>query len=92
MPVVWIPAILRALTDGRASLPVAGASVQEVIDNLEAQYPGLKARLCSGERLQPGLTVVVDGKTSALKLRQPLSETSEVHFVLTISGGRAGPA
>jgi len=91
LPVVWIPALLRDLTGGRASVPAAGATVRELIADLETRYPGLQARLCAGERLQPGLAVVVDGQTSALQLRQPVTEASEVHFVVIISGGQAGP-
>ena len=87
MPVVWIPALLRGLTGGRAVLPAAGATVQAVIDHLEVQYPGLRARLVVDGRLRPELAVVVDGQASVLKLRQPLTEASEVHFVMTISGG-----
>ncbi len=87
MPTVWVPALLRPLTGGRATLPAAGSTVAEVIDDLETRHPGLKARLVVGDRLQPGLAVVVDGETSILKLRQPLGETSDVHFVVTISGG-----
>lgn len=87
MPTVWVPALLRTLTGGRATLPAAGATVAEVIDDLEGRHPGLKARLVAGDRLQPGLAVVVDGETSILKLRQPLRQDSEVHFVVTISGG-----
>lgn len=78
---------MRPLTGGRAAVPAAGATVQAVIDDLETRYPGLKDRLCAEGRLRPELTVVVDGQTSPLKLRQPLTEASEVHFVLTLSGG-----
>ncbi len=87
MATVWVPALLRQLTGGQATLPATGATVAAVIDDLEARHPGLKARLVAGERLQPGLAVVVDGQTSALKLRQPLKEDSEVSFVVMVSGG-----
>ncbi len=87
MPTVWVPALLRSLTGGHATLAAAGSTVAEVINDLETRHPGLKARLVAGDRLQPGLAVVVDGESSTLKLRQPLREDSEVHFVVTIAGG-----
>ncbi|MBL8058342.1 MAG: MoaD/ThiS family protein [Anaerolineales bacterium] len=90
MPVVWIPALLRPLTGGQARVQAAGATVQAVIVSLEAQYPGLQARLITDGQLRPELAVVVDGQTSPLKLRQPLTDASEVHFVIAMSGG-AGP-
>jgi len=84
---VWIPAALRSLTGGRATVSAPGASIKDLIDNLEAAHPGLRARLLDGERLQPGLAVVVDGETSRQKLRHRLRDSSEVHFVATLSGG-----
>jgi molybdopterin converting factor small subunit len=65
--------------------------VAALIDDLESRYPGLRARLLDEDRLRPGLAVVVDGETSQLKLRQPVQEGSEVHFVATISGGAEPP-
>ena len=87
MPVVWIPSLLRELTNGQKSLSIEGDTVRQVIDNLESLYPGLKARLCDDDRLRPSISIVVDGHTSALKLRHRLKESSEVHFVISISGG-----
>ena len=43
---VRIPTPLRTLTGGADEVPVAGATVREVIDNLEKKHPGLKERLC----------------------------------------------
>ena len=66
-----------------------GDTVRQVIENLEKLYPGLKERLYDGDRLRPSIAIVVDGHTSALKLRHQLKESSEVHFVVSISGGNA---
>ena len=89
VPVVGIPSLLRDLTNGQKSLSVEGATVQRVIENLEDQYPGIKERLCDGDRLRPSISVIVDGYTSTLKLRHRLHESSEVHFVISISGGNS---
>lgn len=88
MPVAWIPSLLRDLTGGEATVGVEGETVREVIDALEGRFPGIKGRLCDGDRLRPTISVVVDGQVSRLRLRQPVEETSEVHFVQAISGGR----
>ena len=87
MPEVWIPSLLRELTGGQRTVAAAGTTVREVIDSLEQSYPGIKARLLEDDALRPGLTLVVDGKISRLKLRQTVEETSEIHFVPAISGG-----
>ena len=87
MPIVWIPSLLRELTDGQDKLIVPGTTVRDVIAHLEDRYPGIEPRLCKDNRLQPNIAVVVDGAISRQGLRQALTETSEVHFVPAISGG-----
>lgn len=87
MPVVWIPALLRDVTGGQEQVMVPGESVRQVIENLEARFPGIKDRLMEGDRLRPGLAVVVDGELSRDRLRHRLAERSEVHFVPAIGGG-----
>jgi molybdopterin converting factor small subunit len=87
MAVVFIPALLRNLTAGAESLYLPGNTVGEVIQQLEVLHPGVMARLVDGDRLRPGITVVVDGEVSRLRLRHTLNENSEVHFLPAISGG-----
>lgn len=43
---VRIPTPLRKLTEGKSEVEASGASVAEIIDNLESSYPGLKEKLC----------------------------------------------
>ncbi len=88
MATIWIPALLRDLTGGHETLVVPGATVRQLIENLEVAYPGISDRLCQDGRLRPGLAVVVDGEVSRQGLRRPLAETSEVHFLPALSGGR----
>ena len=87
MPTLFIPAPLRNLTQGKTSVVVAGSSVREAIESLEAEYPGIKERLCEGEKIRPNISVLVDGQMTQLKIREKLQENSEVHFVIAISGG-----
>ena len=88
MPTLFIPAPIRDLTQGKISVVVTGSTVIEAINNLEKQYPGVKDRLCEGERIRPSISVMVDGHISNLKTREKLREESEVHFVIAISGGK----
>jgi sulfur-carrier protein len=87
MPTLFIPAPIRDLTVGKSSVFVAGSSVREAIQSLEAEYPGVKERLCDGEKIRPNISVMVDGHVSNLKMREKLMDDSEVHFVIAISGG-----
>lgn len=87
MATVWVPALLRDLTGGQARVNVGGETVREVIDNFDQLFPGTRARLIDDDRLNPLVAVAVDGEISSLKLRQPVGENSEIHFVPAISGG-----
>lgn len=87
MAQVWIPALLRNLTRGQETLQVTGASVRQVIDNLDALCPGIKDRLCSGGELRRGLAVAIDAQLAQGGLDQAVADGSEVHFVPAISGG-----
>jgi molybdopterin synthase sulfur carrier subunit len=75
------------LTQGNASVVVAGSSVREALESLETEYPGVRDRLCEGDKVRPNISVMVDGQISHLKMREKLKEDSEVHFVIAISGG-----
>ncbi len=43
---VKIPTPLRRVTGGVAQVDGEGASVRELIDDLERQFPGMRERLC----------------------------------------------
>jgi molybdopterin converting factor small subunit len=84
---VWIPSLLRDLTGGETTVQADGVTVRQVIESLEARFPGIKARLVDGDRLRPALTVSVDGEVTRYGLRAPVKESSEVHFLPAVSGG-----
>lgn len=87
MPEVHIPAMLRELTGGRSTVEAAGATVREVIEDLDRQWPGIRDRLIEGGRLRANLSVAVDGEVSPIGLREAVEPASEVHFVAAIKGG-----
>jgi molybdopterin synthase sulfur carrier subunit len=78
---------MRDLTAGRETVTVPGARLGEVIDALDALYPGVKGRLCEGGSLRPGMAAVVDTEVARLGLRQAVGPDSEVHFLPAIGGG-----
>ena len=87
MAVVFIPAAIRSLTGGSAKANSAGSTLGEVIDNLDIQFSGLKARLIEGDRLRPGMAAFVDGSQVTAGLRTRITETSEIYFTPAIAGG-----
>ena len=46
---VLIPTPLQKFTNNQATIECSGSSVQELIDALETNCPGIKARLCDEE-------------------------------------------
>ncbi|EAU54753.1 ubiquitin-like small modifier protein 1 [Mariprofundus ferrooxydans] len=88
---VRIPTPLRKLTGGADEVAVEAANIGELIENIEAAYPGLKERLCddAGE-IRRFVNVYVndedvrflDGRTTVLK------DGDEVSIVPAIAGGR----
>jgi molybdopterin converting factor small subunit len=87
MATIHIPAAMRKLTEDRAVVTAPGATLGEVIDNLETTYPGLKERLVEGERARSNLAVFVDGAQVFPFLNTKVNEDSEVYFALAIAGG-----
>lgn len=87
MAVVWIPSLLRDLTQEKEQVTVPGNTVRQVIEGLDKIYPGFQERLCREGRLRPNISVVVDGQVSQQRLRHRLSGTSEIHFLPAIGGG-----
>ncbi len=86
---VWLPPRLQRLTGGQQCVSVAGGTVRQVIDNLEAAFPGLKAELYDPDEdlVMPGMSVVIDGETSQLGLLERVREDSEIHFLPALGGG-----
>jgi len=80
---------MRDLTGGADRVDVPGRTVRQVIESLEALYPGMRDRLVENDRLKPAIGVAVDGVMSRQGLRQQVGETSEVHFFPAVSGGAA---
>jgi sulfur-carrier protein len=87
MAVVWIPSLLQNLTGGEEKLAVSGVTVGEIIDNLEARFPGIKERLVDGGEIRPHIAVAIDGDVSPEGLDQDVEESSEIHFIPALSGG-----
>jgi molybdopterin synthase sulfur carrier subunit len=87
---VRIPTPLRPLTKNQGEVEVTGASIGEIIENLNTSYSGLKDRLCDDKgELRRFVNVYVNeedirflkGKDTILK------DGDEVSIVPAIAGG-----
>ena len=84
---VWIPALYRDLAGGAETVTVEANTIGEVIDQLEAKFPGFAARLSEDGKMRANIAVAINGEITHRGLRQHLTEPSEVHFIPALSGG-----
>ncbi|MBX2998950.1 MAG: MoaD/ThiS family protein [Caldilineaceae bacterium] len=87
MATVWIPPLMRSLTENQEQVEVEGETVRQIIEALDALYPGVAARLIDENRIRPGISVAVDGVIGNKGLREAVKPNSEVHFIPAMSGG-----
>ena len=91
MATVFIPSSLRRYTAGQSKAEVSGGTINEVIEDLEQQYPGVKSRLCddSGQIKRYVNVFVNDEEIRALQgADTQVSEKDEISIVPAMAGGR----
>jgi molybdopterin synthase sulfur carrier subunit len=87
---VRIPAPLRTLTGGKEEVPAAGATLGEVIADLETRHPGLRDRLLDEKGVRRFVNIYVgDEDTRFLGgLKATVKAGDEITIVPAIAGGR----
>lgn len=91
MATVRIPSPLRRYTEGQNKVECSGANIDELIDNLEAQYPGVKSRLCddNGQIKRYVNVFVNDEEIRTLQGSETLvSDKDEVSIIPAMAGGQ----
>lgn len=91
MATIRIPTPLRKLTDGKEEVAVTGATVGEVINNLDRSYPGIKARICDDSgAVRKFVNIFANDEDIRFlsNLDTPVKESDEVSIVPAIAGGR----
>jgi molybdopterin converting factor small subunit len=87
MATVFLPYALRKFADGAERVDLPAKTLGELVDNLEAVYPGTGVHLIKDGRLKPGLAAIVGHMATRRGLLQKLEPDTEVHFITAISGG-----
>ena len=90
MPTVLIPTPLRKLTGELESVSAAGATIGEVIDHLEAAFPGIKERICDeAGAVRRFVNIYVGGEDIRFldDKSTPVKEADEISIVPAIAGG-----
>ncbi|MDQ6687499.1 MAG: MoaD/ThiS family protein [Actinomycetota bacterium] len=86
---VRIPTILRTFTDGAKSVPATGGNLGEVINDLEANHPGIKERLLDGEDLRRFVNVYVNDEDVRFtgSLATSVADGDQVVVLPAVAGG-----
>lgn len=86
---VRIPTPLRTLTGGADEVPADGATVAEVIDNLEANHPGMKERLCDDKGVRRFVNLYANDEDIRFldNLETALKDGDTLSIVPAIAGG-----
>ena len=86
---VRIPTILRTYTDGAKAVDGEGATLAALIDNLEANHPGIKERLIEGGDLRRFVNVYVNDEDVRFigGLEAELSDGDQVVVLPAVAGG-----
>ena len=87
MATVFIPSLMQKLSDGQTNVEVEGSNVRQIVDNLDALYPGFKERIVEDDRIKGSISVAIDGEITPLGILGKVGENSEVHFLPALGGG-----
>jgi molybdopterin synthase sulfur carrier subunit len=87
---VRIPTILRSYTGGDSEVKAEGGTLAEVLENLDAQYAGIKGRILDeGGELRRFVNVYVgnDDVRFLDNLATPTPEGTQVSVIPAVAGG-----
>ncbi len=87
---VRIPTILRPYTQEQSQVTAEGETLTDVLDSLEASYPGIKARVVDDEgklRRFVNIYVAEEDVRFAQGLDTPTPDGTQVSIIPAVAGG-----
>ena len=84
---VFIPSPLHSYTGGRAEVEGEGASLAEMLRDLDGRYPGVRFRIIDEQdQIRPHIRFFVAGEM-AQSISHPIRPGEDVHIICALSGG-----
>ena len=84
---VSIPQPLRSYTDQRPEIEADGATVAELLGDLDRRFPGIRFRMIDEQDgIRPHIRIFVN-RQQIRRLDMPLRDSDEVHILQALSGG-----
>jgi MoaD family protein len=86
---VRIPTILRSYTGGAKAVEGSGATLDELLSNLDAAHGGLRERLVDGEKLRRFVNVYLNDEDVRFLggLETPVKDGDTVTVLPAVAGG-----
>jgi molybdopterin synthase sulfur carrier subunit len=86
---VRIPTILRSYTGGAKAVEGSGATLDELLNNLDAAHGGLRERLVDGEKLRRFVNVYLNDEDVRFLsgLDTPVKDGDTVTVLPAVAGG-----
>ena len=85
--IVRIPSPLRSYTRQASKVEATGTTVDEMLDDLDRRFPGIKFRVVDEQgRLRQHMKVFVNSE-SVRELSTPIAHTDELTLMQALSGG-----
>ena len=87
---VRIPTILRTYTGGESEVSAEGSTLAEVLDDLDAHYPGIKGRVLDDQgALRRFVNVYVgnDDVRFLESLQTPTPDGAQISVIPAVAGG-----
>ena len=88
---VSIPTILRQYTDGAKSVEASGATLADVVNDLEARHAGIKARLVEDDgSLRRFVNIYLNDEDVRFLdgINSPVSDGDNVTILPAVAGGQ----
>ena len=84
---VRIPTPLRSYTHAEKVVDAAGATVSEVLDDLDRQFPGIRFRMVDEQGQVRQHMKLWIGKEPVADLSEPVGDHDEITIMQALSGG-----
>jgi len=85
--VVHVPSPLFSYTRDRAQVSAIGATLNDVLLDLDRQFPGFRFRVVDEQdRIRPTILFYVGGEVTRT-LARSVGASDEVHIIAALSGG-----
>jgi hypothetical protein len=84
---VHVPSPLFSYTRDRATVSASGATLDEILLDLDRQFPGFRFRVVDEQdRIRPTILFYVGGDVTRT-LARSVGPSDEVHIIAALSGG-----